>query len=333
VKEDHIDERNGAAGGRDATLSWMLLALCASAVTGAVLGMIAVPEHHVPIILGAVTFLAVSVAGWWLARWPAVWALLIAAASVSSLLLSEALASLAYSGATPWIAVAMAVGAFTLLRRGRGWLEIGSGSAALLIGASGMVAVSIRSGVAVAVAVLAASVPFLIGVIGAATVMLQHARADRAARAVGSRELAVADSGSLGAAHRALATVMLRADALADTSDDEVTRTAARDLREVARGGLAADATADDQSVVTIELRGRRPGGPDMPDAAASLTEREQEILRLVATGATNADIARSLYLSEATVKQYVSRLMRTFDLDNRTKLALLAAPWWHEAE
>ncbi|WUJ12242.1 helix-turn-helix transcriptional regulator [Actinoplanes sp. NBC_00393] len=61
---------------------------------------------------------------------------------------------------------------------------------------------------------------------------------------------------------------------------------------------------------------------PELPD-------REREILRLVATGASNAAIARSLYLSEATVKQYVSRLMRRFDRENRTQLALLAAQWF----
>jgi DNA-binding NarL/FixJ family response regulator len=63
---------------------------------------------------------------------------------------------------------------------------------------------------------------------------------------------------------------------------------------------------------------------PDLPD-------REREILRLVATGASNASIGRSLYLSEATVKQYVSRLMRRFDRDNRTQLALMAARWFDD--
>jgi DNA-binding NarL/FixJ family response regulator len=63
---------------------------------------------------------------------------------------------------------------------------------------------------------------------------------------------------------------------------------------------------------------------PDLPD-------REREILRLVAVGASNASIARDLYLSEATVKQYVSRLMRKFDRENRTQLALMAARWFDE--
>ena len=48
-----------------------------------------------------------------------------------------------------------------------------------------------------------------------------------------------------------------------------------------------------------------------------------------MSTGASNAAIARSLYLSEATVKQYVSRLMRRFDRENRTQLALMAARWF----
>ncbi len=54
----------------------------------------------------------------------------------------------------------------------------------------------------------------------------------------------------------------------------------------------------------------------------ADLPDREREVPRLVATGASNAAIGRSLYLCEATVKQYVFRLMRRFERDNRTQLA-----------
>lgn len=74
------------------------------------------------------------------------------------------------------------------------------------------------------------------------------------------------------------------------------------------------------------------PSQPPAPHPLDALGQREREILRELSTGATNAAIARSLYLSEATVKQYVSRLMRRFDRANRTQLALLAVTWFVES-
>jgi DNA-binding NarL/FixJ family response regulator len=60
----------------------------------------------------------------------------------------------------------------------------------------------------------------------------------------------------------------------------------------------------------------------------AELSEREQEVLRLVGRGESNATIAKELFVSEATVKTYVSRLLAKLDLANRTQAAILA----HEA-
>jgi DNA-binding NarL/FixJ family response regulator len=55
------------------------------------------------------------------------------------------------------------------------------------------------------------------------------------------------------------------------------------------------------------------------------LTGREVEVLRLVATGATNREIAASLYLSEGTVKNHISRILTRLDLRDRTQAALYA--------
>ncbi|QIS20257.1 response regulator [Nocardia terpenica] len=55
------------------------------------------------------------------------------------------------------------------------------------------------------------------------------------------------------------------------------------------------------------------------------LTEREREVAMAVATGASNADIARRLHMSEATVKVHVSRTISKLGLDNRTQIAILA--------
>ncbi|HEY4456356.1 MAG TPA: response regulator transcription factor [Pseudonocardiaceae bacterium] len=54
------------------------------------------------------------------------------------------------------------------------------------------------------------------------------------------------------------------------------------------------------------------------------LTDREREVVRLVATGASNADIAARLMLSEATVKVHVRHATGKLGLDNRTQLAIL---------
>ena len=52
----------------------------------------------------------------------------------------------------------------------------------------------------------------------------------------------------------------------------------------------------------------------------SSLTERESEILRLVAFGATNAEIARELWITQQTVKFHVSNVYRKLDVGNRTE-------------
>jgi len=52
----------------------------------------------------------------------------------------------------------------------------------------------------------------------------------------------------------------------------------------------------------------------------SSLTDRELEILRFVASGATNAEIARQLWITQQTVKFHVSNVYRKLDVGNRTE-------------
>jgi DNA-binding NarL/FixJ family response regulator len=60
---------------------------------------------------------------------------------------------------------------------------------------------------------------------------------------------------------------------------------------------------------------------PVTPAAERSaLTERENEILRFVASGATNAEIARQLWITQQTVKFHVSNVYRKLDVANRTE-------------
>ncbi|MGW5346909.1 response regulator [Streptomyces sp. HUAS TT3] len=56
-----------------------------------------------------------------------------------------------------------------------------------------------------------------------------------------------------------------------------------------------------------------------------SLTEREQEVLALIADGRSNREIARALVLSEKTVKTHVSNILMKLDLADRTQAALWA--------
>jgi DNA-binding NarL/FixJ family response regulator len=55
------------------------------------------------------------------------------------------------------------------------------------------------------------------------------------------------------------------------------------------------------------------------------LTEREQEILRELATGKSNREIAQTLYLTEGTVKNYVSQALNRLGMRDRTQAALWA--------
>jgi DNA-binding NarL/FixJ family response regulator len=64
--------------------------------------------------------------------------------------------------------------------------------------------------------------------------------------------------------------------------------------------------------------------GP-VTDAVAALTERELEVLRLVAAGCSNREIARALVVAEKTVKTHVSNVLMKLGVQDRTQAALYA--------
>ena len=74
------------------------------------------------------------------------------------------------------------------------------------------------------------------------------------------------------------------------------------------------------------------------PATLAALTEREREVLRLVAQGLTNDEIAARLFLSPLTAKTHVSRIMQKLHARDRVQLVVLAyesglvAPGWQLA-
>ena len=57
----------------------------------------------------------------------------------------------------------------------------------------------------------------------------------------------------------------------------------------------------------------------------ADLTEREIEVLRLIAQGATNREIAEALVISEGTVKNHISNILSRLGLRDRTQAAIYA--------
>jgi DNA-binding NarL/FixJ family response regulator len=71
----------------------------------------------------------------------------------------------------------------------------------------------------------------------------------------------------------------------------------------------------------------RQPHASTRPgqDALARLTERERDVLRQVAAGKSNTEIAAALYVSVATVKTHISRLLDKLDCRDRAQLVVVA--------
>ena len=65
------------------------------------------------------------------------------------------------------------------------------------------------------------------------------------------------------------------------------------------------------------------------PPGWSELTPRELEILRSLAAGASNQEIANQLYISQKTVKNHVTSILRRLDLRDRTQAAILANSVW----
>lgn len=64
---------------------------------------------------------------------------------------------------------------------------------------------------------------------------------------------------------------------------------------------------------------------PDEMAAWVALSDREKDIVRLVAQGYNNREIAQSLHIAEKTVKNYITNILSQLDLRDRTQLAIAA--------
>jgi len=102
---------------------------------------------------------------------------------------------------------------------------------------------------------------------------------------------------------------------LKDSSPDELLEA----IRDVYRGESSLHPT------IARKLINELNQPPDLPPTTDPLTEREVDILRLVAQGLTNHEIAERLVLSEWTVRTHVRNILDKLHLANRTQAALYA--------
>lgn len=106
---------------------------------------------------------------------------------------------------------------------------------------------------------------------------------------------------------------------LKDVEPDEL----AAAIRKAAHGEAVLDSRV--ASRIVQELQGLR---KDEVNPFTELSEREFEVLRLIAAGKSNAEIAQALVIGESTVKTHIGNLLKKLHLDDRTQAAVYA---WKE--
>jgi len=91
-------------------------------------------------------------------------------------------------------------------------------------------------------------------------------------------------------------------------------------IRVVAEGGSLFAPSVTRRLIEEFASR-----GPRTPRALPGLTDREDEVLRLVARGLSNAEIAQELYVTENTVKTHVARLLMKLGVRDRVQAVVMA--------
>jgi DNA-binding NarL/FixJ family response regulator len=104
---------------------------------------------------------------------------------------------------------------------------------------------------------------------------------------------------------------------LKDVPSDEL----AEAIRAIDRGYTHMGPGLFEKAVAPPSVSPASPLSPELSE----LTPRELDVLRLIATGANNREIAERLYISERTVKNHVTSILNRLNLRDRTQAALLA--------
>ena len=112
----------------------------------------------------------------------------------------------------------------------------------------------------------------------------------------------------------------IRAGALSYLMKDATPNEIAEAIRKAARGEAVLDSRVAARVVHEMQDPGR-----EQVNAFALLSERELEVLRLVAMGSTNQEIAEKLVIGESTVKTHVGNILSKLNLSDRTQAAVYA--------
>ena len=341
---------------------WVMLLQLVAVGAGLVLGIVIRPEAVTTLLFSAVLQLVATVIGWRGIGGPVAYAGAVALVVLGAAA-DPALRELLYVGGFPYAHLGLALATQALVSRVRTVTGLIVGVVLLAAAVAALAAATTAQGAPISTALLASSVPVLVGGLIATSSQLRRARRDRVSQ--GGEMIAPSMPPEAGRAASSLLTVALLSESLGDEASDARTAVWSEQVRRIALRGLGAEPRGDAERLqVQLEIRAERdhadealadatkadasprgtatepdgtdvtgaPGGAHEPndpgEPPSELTDREREIVRLLRTGASNAAIARDLYLSEATIKGHVSRLMRRHDCGNRTQLALLATRW-----
>jgi DNA-binding NarL/FixJ family response regulator len=96
-------------------------------------------------------------------------------------------------------------------------------------------------------------------------------------------------------------------------------------VRSVAAGDALIDPAITRRLITRFTLAARPAADGRVPPALTALTARELDVLRLVARGMSNVEIARALVVEENTVKTHVSRMLMKLNLRDRVQAVVLA--------
>ena len=101
----------------------------------------------------------------------------------------------------------------------------------------------------------------------------------------------------------------------------------ARELRSILRAVYEGEVWVSPTLAAGLlrEMTGKPSGARGPADPLSELTERERQILQLVAAGRSNKEIGGELYLTEKTVKHYMTNILQKLQVRNRVEAAMLA--------